>query len=229
MSGRAGMVVVVVIAIAVAAGGMFLISRGVGGGARSGGGGLTQADERAERRAFVATMALPEFELTDQDGARATKDLFSGHRTALVFTFTHCPAACPSMMSRLVPLYFETGGAGSGASEARFVSITVDPEHDTRAALKAHAASLGVDGPRWRFLTGDAATIKRIIESLRFALVEDTLPIALADGSTMPNIIHPTKAVLIGEDGRVMDFFDALSDEGVGELKRALAAPVEGK
>lgn len=175
------------------------------------------AEQAKARRTFISTMSIPAFTLRDQDGRDAGTDIFRGGRTVLVFTFTRCPAACPSMLSNLLPLYFDPA-----ASDLRFVSITVDPERDTPEVLKAHAASLGVDGPRWRMLTGDEAEIRNIVASLKFALAPDPAnPIDLGEGRSMPNIIHPTWAVLIGPDGRVIDFFEALTREGVEALKRA--------
>jgi protein SCO1/2 len=39
------------------------------------------------------------------------------------------------------------------------VSITIDPEHDTPAVLKAHREILGVKSSNWNFLTGDKTCI----------------------------------------------------------------------
>ena len=43
-----------------------------------------------------------------------------------------------------------------------FYSITIDPEHDTVEVLREYAQRFGVDGERWKFLTGDKAEIDRI-------------------------------------------------------------------
>ena len=39
------------------------------------------------------------------------------------------------------------------------VSITINPENDTAAILKEHAAKLGVKSTNWHFLTGDKTKI----------------------------------------------------------------------
>jgi cytochrome oxidase Cu insertion factor (SCO1/SenC/PrrC family) len=46
--------------------------------------------------------------------------------------------------------------------DVKFVSITVDPDNDTPQVLGDYAKSFGADGQRWRFLTGDFNSIRRI-------------------------------------------------------------------
>jgi cytochrome oxidase Cu insertion factor (SCO1/SenC/PrrC family) len=45
---------------------------------------------------------------------------------------------------------------------ARFISITVDPEHDTPDRVALYARSLGA-GSDWNMLTGDGATVRRAL------------------------------------------------------------------
>jgi protein SCO1/2 len=45
---------------------------------------------------------------------------------------------------------------------AFFVSMTVDPEHDTPDLLKAFADAFGADAPGWQFVTGQPQDIKAI-------------------------------------------------------------------
>jgi protein SCO1/2 len=45
--------------------------------------------------------------------------------------------------------------------DVRFVTITLDPEHDRPAALRAHAERLGA-GPGWTFVTGAPADLDAV-------------------------------------------------------------------
>lgn len=181
--------------------------------------GEADAAASASRRAFIQSMTIPEFSLVDQDGARVGREVLRGQRTVLVFTFTHCPTACPVMMGLLLPVYH-----AAAAKDVRFVSISVDPVNDTAERLKQHAESMGVNDGRWRFLTGDAEQIRAIVAGLKFAISENAADqITLPGGGTMANIVHPTKALLIDRDGRIVDFFDALTREGIDELAARLA------
>jgi protein SCO1/2 len=52
-------------------------------------------------------------------------------------------------------------GADFG-SKVAFLSITVDPERDTPAALKEYAEALGANLAGWSFLTGTPAAIRDV-------------------------------------------------------------------
>jgi protein SCO1/2 len=45
----------------------------------------------------------------------------------------------------------------------QFVTVVVDPEHATPAALRAFAGTLGVDDSQWHFVTGDAGQLKNVV------------------------------------------------------------------
>src|SRR5690606_9297818 len=117
----------------------------------------------------------------------------------------------------------------------RFVSISVDPAHDTPERMREYAGRFGVDFSRWQFLTGDEATVRRIVhDQLGFDTREDpSEPIELQDGSggTMSNIIHPTRLFLIGRDRRVLGMYAYDSPEEMERLEakaRAAAAALRG-
>ena len=71
------------------------------------------------------------------------------------------------------------------------------------------------------FLTGDYATMQQIVkDSLQFELQPDTTrTIPLPDGTTMQNITHPTKLILVGPDRRVLGFYDPNLIEDVDRLR----------
>lgn len=47
-----------------------------------------------------------------------------------------------------------------------FLSLSIDPENDTPAALKKFAAKQYADIPGWRFLVGDKATMERLLKRI---------------------------------------------------------------
>lgn len=221
LGGRPSVAMMVIALAMVGAGVMIVFAAGRMRGPSGGEVERLRIDESAleSRRAFIASMNIPEFSLIDQDGARVGREVLRGQRTVLVFTFTHCPTACPVMMGLLLPVYHS-----SAAKDVRFVSISVDPVNDTAERLKQHAESMGVNDGRWRFLTGDAEQIRAIVAGLKFAISENAADqITLPGGGTMANIVHPTKALLIDREGVIVDFFDALTRDGVDELAARLA------
>jgi protein SCO1 len=169
-------------------------------------------------------LSVPEFSLTDHDGTPRTESVFDGQVTVLDFFFTHCPFICPMMTLAMQDLSRDLAGTG-----VRFVSISVDPEHDTPERLKTYATDKDIDLSRWTFLTGDRTVIEKIARnSLGFAVGPDTDPkktIDLPGGATMQNIIHPSKLILIGPDRKVLGFYESSSLEEMQRLMhRAKAA-----
>lgn len=167
-------------------------------------------------------LSIPEFTLTDQDGQPRTQALLDGQATIVDFIFTHCPFACPIMTLSMGDLHRELAGTG-----VRFASISVDPARDTPERLREYGSNAGADFSRWTFLTGDYATVERIVmDSLKFALQPDpTRTIPLPGGGTMENITHPTRLILVGPDRRVLGFYDPNREDEMALLKaRAKAA-----
>jgi protein SCO1/2 len=153
----------------------------------------------------VEGLSIPDFTLTDQDGREVTQAVFEGHVTILDFIFTDCPAICP-MMSGVVA---ELSQALSG-TDVRFMSISVNPERDTSSRLRRYGERYGADFGRWSFLTGNYATVERIVRgSLQFELRRDPArTVAVEDGQTTYNVVHPGKLILVGPDRRVLGMYE---------------------
>jgi protein SCO1/2 len=75
------------------------------------------------------------FELPDADGKTRTLADFKGQVVLVFFGFTHCPDVCPATMAELADVKRQLGPQGD---KLRGVFITVDPERDTPAVLKAY-------------------------------------------------------------------------------------------
>ena len=54
----------------------------------------------------------------------------------------------------------------TGAGTIFFVSISIDPERDTPASMKAFAKKLGADDKGWIYLTGDPDNVNHIVKKL---------------------------------------------------------------
>ncbi len=68
------------------------------------------------------------------------------------FIFTSCTTVCPIMSAGFAQLH---EGLGAERDRVRLVSISIDPETDTVAALRAYGARYRA-GASWQFLTGTA-------------------------------------------------------------------------
>ncbi len=108
----------------------------------TGAGGLVSAcsEARPQFRAVDITGAdyARDFQLTDHNGQpRSLKD-FRGKAVVMFFGFTQCPDVCPSSMAELAEVKKLLGKDGE-----RFqgLFVTIDPERDTPAVLKAYMAN----------------------------------------------------------------------------------------
>jgi protein SCO1 len=107
---------------------------------------------------------FPDVTLTTQDGERVKfYDLIKGRIVAIDLIYTTCQYACPLESARLARMQ-QLLGARMG-KDVFFISISIDPEHDTPAALKAYAEKYEA-GPGWIFLTGDKNDIDRLSKKL---------------------------------------------------------------
>ena len=107
---------------------------------------------------------FPDVTLTTQDGKDVKfYDLIKGRIVAIDLIYTNCQYVCPIETSRLARMQ-QLLGERMGR-DVFFVSISIDPEHDTPAVLKAYGAKFNA-GSGWTFLTGKAADIDVLSKKL---------------------------------------------------------------
>ena len=102
----------------------------------------------------------PPFALTSQDGKPVALAALRGKVVAVTFIYTGCPDICPLLTEKMAQVQDELG-ANFGAKIA-FVSITLDPEHDTVEVLKQYAQLFGAKPEGWAFLTGSPEAIRDV-------------------------------------------------------------------
>ena len=152
---------------------------------------------------------FPDFALTDQAGRAVSRADLRGAVWVADFIFTRCPTICPRLTDRMAELAARTQGV-------RFVSFSVDPEHDTPAALAAFAAAHGADLTRWSFLTGP---IDAVTAGAKLALERD--PAQPPEAA----IRHGTHFILVDAEGRIRDgYYDSADEDGRARLRADLAA-----
>jgi protein SCO1/2 len=129
----------------------------------------------------------PDFALTSQDGRRVTLGDFRGKAVALTFIFTSCADTCPLLTARMVEVQEDLGPA-FGANVV-FVSITVDPAHDTPEVLKQYAESFGAKTAGWAFLTGDPVEIREV--ERRYGVFAASAPDGNVDHTFLTSLVDP--------------------------------------
>ncbi|MFI4975630.1 MAG: SCO family protein [Caulobacterales bacterium] len=78
------------------------------------------------------------FHMVDQNGAPRDEGMLKGKWTVIFFGYTFCPDVCPTTLTALGQAMDQLGPR---ASAVRVVFVTVDPDRDTPAKLKAYLSS----------------------------------------------------------------------------------------
>ncbi len=100
----------------------------------------------------MATYRIPEISVVRNDGSSTTltSEIDDGRPVVLNFIFTTCTAVCPVLTQNLAEFRRKLG---ADAASLHLVSISIDPQHDTPARLRAYAELFSADRS-WSFLTG---------------------------------------------------------------------------
>ena len=83
-----------------------------------------------------------DFNLPDADGKYRSLAEFKGKVVVVFFGFTQCPDVCPTTLLELAAV---KKALGTDGARVQGIFITVDPERDTPALLKAYVNNFGAD------------------------------------------------------------------------------------
>lgn len=147
---------------------------------------------------------LPDFKLVDQDNQPVSLKSFDNKIFVAGFFYTQCPSICDQVNSNLDSLV--KGYAHN--KMLHFVSITVDPMHDSPATLKAYAAKQASTA-KWQFLTGDTSTIYNLA-------AKGFLVNAAHAGNNQ--FVVDDKLVLIDADKRIRGYYSGTSITDMNRL-----------
>ena len=162
--------------------------------------------EAQQSKALPVYGRVNEFSLTEASGKTVTLANLNGKVWIASFIFTHCAGSCPVMTHHLAKAQSDL----PVRDDLKLVSISVDPAHDTPAALAKYAAENGADRSRWLFLTGEKATVHR--------LSRETFKLPLDDSTD--TIDHSSKFVLVDRNGAIRGYYDGLDVETLKQLVR---------
>jgi cytochrome oxidase Cu insertion factor (SCO1/SenC/PrrC family) len=153
---------------------------------------------------------VPEFSLTEANGATVRRGDLIGKVWIASFLFTRCGEACPLLMHHEVRLQGEL----PVRDDLRLVSFSVDPDWDTPKVLTEYARSFGADRSHWSFLTGDKKQVFHLsIDGFRLAAQE-------GDPAKEMPILHSTKLVLVDRHGAIRGYYDSTDESEMQKLVR---------
>lgn len=111
----------------------------------------------------VSLVNVPPVKMVRADGAHVSldKELGDGRPVVMNFVFTSCTTICPLGSQELSRLQDRLG---SDAGAVHLVSISIDPEQDTPARLRAYAKHFDA-GSAWQYYTGTSEASARVQKS----------------------------------------------------------------
>jgi protein SCO1/2 len=147
-------------------------------------------------------LPIGSYELIDQSGAPFGSAELRGKVAIVDFVFTSCPDVCPVLTTQMANLHRRIRD-----DDVRFVSISVDPEHDTPEVLRSYAARFRADTARWKFLTGPSAP----------AVVQDHFRVAIGDRSPRADgsytLLHGSRFLLVDRRGTLRGIYGTDREE----------------
>jgi len=180
---------------------------------------------RFQKSDLVEIGPAPAFELTDQNNKKISNKDYDGKVYVLEFFFSTCPTICPKMNANMIQLQDEY----YGKPDFGIVSITINPENDTPAVLKAHADKLGVKHYNWHMLTGDRKYIYNIAKEYKLY--------AGVNAEAAGGFEHSGMFALVDKDGNIRSrkdtygnpilYYDGIDADGVKAIKEDIKKLLE--
>ncbi len=159
----------------------------------------------------------PPFSLVTEAGGPFTEADLWGHTTVLDFIFTRCPDVCPTLSAQLAAVRRGLPARPFHGPPMRYVSITVDPAHDTPPVLAAYAERFGAAPGNWFLLTGTVEQTDAVVEGFQQALSRGDA------AAGVPSITHSQRFLLIDAAGRLRAFHET-DAAGIDALVRDIEA-----
>jgi protein SCO1/2 len=146
---------------------------------------------------------------TNQLGKKVSLDDLHGKIIVLDFFFTRCPTICPGLAKSMKKLQ---DSFVKNDSIVQFISISIDPEHDSVTQLRKFADRYNINHDTWWMVTGDK---KEIYD---FALNE--IKASVADPGVDTAFIHTENFFLLDSNRIVRGFYNGFDTVKQAKLVR---------
>jgi protein SCO1/2/putative membrane protein len=164
---------------------------------------------------------LGDFSLTERSGQTVRQADLLGKVWVAAFVFTRCAGPCAQVSGTMARLQHEL----ADEKDVRLVSITVDPEYDKPDVLARYAARYGADPGRWLFLTGEPASVYRLIRDGFHLTAEQNEGAERTRGN---EVMHDTRLAVVDREGHVRGYFQATQPESIALLEEKVRSLAGG-
>jgi protein SCO1 len=153
--------------------------------------------------------------LQNQLGEQVSLDQLKGKVLVIDFFFTHCASICPILTRNIKRLQdglkLKDDMKMIDTTFVHFLSLSVDPVHDSVPVMKKYADRYGVNSDVWWLLTGPKKTI------YDFALNE--LKLGLQDSVTVDsNFVHTDYVALLDKDRVIRGYYHGTDTAALAKL-----------
>jgi protein SCO1/2 len=157
----------------------------------------TPAPQQPDRLGTVAN-----WDFIDQDGKAIGSKTLAGRVYVVNFFFTTCVSICPRLMAAMRSLYdrFDANGV-----PVHLVSITVDPDNDTRAILDRYAQRMQLNRSRWSLATASYDAVRSLVVNGLTSHMGDRR----ASGDRTSDIGHGSRLILVDANGEIRGHFES--------------------
>ena len=153
---------------------------------------------------------IPSFQLENFDGTSFTEQNLDNQITVASFIFTQCEGACPIMSENMGLLQKRF----SESNELQFVSITTDPDYDSKDILKEFSNKYS-NKNNWFFLRGNIDEVVELSQD-GFFLSASLLPLG-----------HSTRLILIDKDRNIRKYYEGTIDANIVELQNDIVTLIK--
>lgn len=165
---------------------------------------------------------VADFSLVDQTGQTVTLADLKGRPWVASFIFTRCIHQCPMMCRGIRELIDELNHGRTEPHPVRFVTITIDPAHDTLQLIREFGDNFGAKPDQWLFLTGEKEAIYELIRhGFKVSAWEQ-----FEAGAGM-EFAHDMHLLHIDESGKILGRYESLDKVELTTLRRVLEGKIE--
>ncbi len=109
---------------------------------------------------------LGDYTFLDRSGRSVRLADYRGKPLVISMIYTHCPFVCATTTRSLSAL--KSSQAAFGEDSFGVLTVGFDTENDTPEAMNDFAKRMGVNLPKWEFVSSDPETIKKLSKDLGF-------------------------------------------------------------
>lgn len=149
---------------------------------------------------------VPDFKAINQNAKVFNFDTSPKKLSIVNFFYSNCKTGCPEVFKNIQWLFNEY----QDNKIIRFISITVDPDHDTVPVLVDYAKEYSLAADKWMFLTADTNLIYPLARDQFFANAFK------AEGEQ--GFIHSNKLILLDANNRIRGYYEGTSIQEVKKL-----------